>query len=189
MTGDEAIAELVDARLAGALAAIASLRASRARLAEVVTAVQRVVRSGGLVATCGNGGSAAEALHLAEELVGRYRSDRAPCRAICLNADPTALTCIANDFGFDQVFARPCEALLASGDALVVFSTSGRSPNLVAALRAAKARGAATIGLLGRDGGECAGLCDVALVVAAEDSGHIQEAHQVAMHAICEALE
>ncbi|MFO0875371.1 MAG: SIS domain-containing protein [Phycisphaerales bacterium] len=131
-------------------------------------------RSGGLVATCGNGGkpprrrctpprNSSDAIEAIE----------APCRAICLNADPT-LTCIANDFGFDQVFARPCEALLASGDALVVFSTSGRSLNLVAEARAAKARAPLPRSAFSAATVASAGLCDVALVVAAEDSGHIR---------------
>ena len=185
----EAIPALVDRRLAGARAALESLHAARAQVAEVVAALSRTVRGGGLVATCGNGGSAAEALHLAEELIGRYRGNRAPHRSVCLNADPTALTCIANDFGFEQVFARQCQALLSSGDALVVFSTSGASMNLVAALRTARERGATTIGLLGRDGGACAPLCDHALIVPLADSGHVQEAHQVVMHAMCEAVE
>ena len=139
--------------------------------------------------TCGNGGSAAQALHLAEELIGRYRSNRPPLRAVCLNADPTALTCIANDFGFDQVFARQCEALLTPGDVLLVFSTSGKSPNLIKALEISRTRGCTAIALLGKDGGECGVLCDQALIVAADDSAHVQEAHLVVLHLICEALE
>ena len=103
--------------------------------------------------TCGNGGSAAEALHLAEELTGRYKINRAALRAISLCADPTALTCIANDFGFEQVFARQLEALGRAGDLLVVFSTSGKSPNLLRVLEVAKRLNISTLGLLGRDGG------------------------------------
>lgn len=145
---------------------------------------------GGTLYTCGNGGSAAQALHLAEELVGRYRSSRPPLRAICMNADPTALTCIANDFGFERTFARQCEALVTDVDVLLVLSTSGESPNLVAALQAARQKGAATMGLLGRSGGACRGLCDHSLVVSGcNDSAHIQELHLVTIHLICEALE
>lgn len=148
-----------------------------------------VVEHGGLLATCGNGGSAAEALHLAEELTGRYRSTRAPRRAVCLAADGPALTCIANDFGFEHVFSRQAEALLRPGDALVAFSTSGRSRNIVLALETARSRGAVTIGLLGGDGGTCAALCDEAIIVPWRDSAFVQEAHQVLLHLICERLE
>ncbi len=183
--------DLIGKRIEGSLSAIGSLRAPplAQHLAAIIEAVRNRLSGGGTVYTCGNGGSAAEALHLAEELIGRYRSDRPPQKAICLNADPTALTCIANDYGFDRVFARQCESLLTERDALVVFSTSGNSPNIVQALEAAKSRRATTIGFLGRGGGKAAAECNFALVVAAEDSAHIQEAHQVALHLICEALE
>jgi len=152
-------------------------------------AVRDTLVAGGTLFTCGNGGSAAEALHLAEELTGRYRSNRRPLRSVCLCADPTALTCIANDFGFEQVFARPLAALGQHGDALLVFSTSGRSPNLLSALATARERGMRTIGLLGGDGGPCLPLCDVAITVRGVDGAAVQEAHQIVMHAICEALE
>jgi D-sedoheptulose 7-phosphate isomerase len=157
-----------------------------AAIAEVIGARRA---GGGTLYTAGNGGSAAEALHLSEELIGRYRGDRAPIRAVCLNADPTALTCIANDYGFDRVFARQGEALLTSADTLVVFSTSGNSANLVEVLTVARDRGAATIGLLGGDGGPCRALCDHAIVIPGTDSAHTQEAHQVILHLICESLE
>ena len=121
----------------------------------VLKAVRDTIASGGTIYTCGNGGSAAEALHFAEELVGRFRSDRAPIRSACFNADPTAITCIANDYGFESIFSRQCEAMLTEQDALVVFSTSGRSPNILKALEVAADRKAATtIGFLGGDGGE-----------------------------------
>ena len=187
--------ELIAKRIDGSLAAIASLRTPphAQHLAAIIETVRDRLKLGGTIYTCGNGGSAAEALHLAEELIGRYRGDRPPHRAMCLNADPTALTCIANDFGFERIFARQCEALLTDRDALIVFSTSGNSPNIVQALQAAKARGAMTIGLLGcsggRDGGSAAAECARSLIVPAQDSAHIQEAHQVALHLICEALE
>lgn len=181
--------KLFGQRLEGSLAAISSLRAQLPKITAIAQAIGERLARGGTIHTCGNGGSAAEALHLAEELIGRYRGDRPPHRAVCLNADPTALTCIANDFGFEAVFARQCDALLDSNDALVVFSTSGNSENIVQALRAAKRRETLAIGLLGKDGGRCLGLCDLALVVAAEDSAHIQEAHQVVLHLICESLE
>lgn len=183
--------DLIAKRIDGSLAAIASLRAPphAQHLAAIIDTIRERLARGGTIYTCGNGGSAAEALHLAEELIGRYRVDRPPLRAICLNADPTALTCISNDFGFEHVFSRQCQALLTDRDALVVFSTSGNSPNILLALHAAKTCHATTIGLLGREGGKAVSLCDQCLIAASVDSAHIQECHQVALHLICEALE
>ena len=179
----------VGERLDGSLAAIESLRDQLPAIAKMCEALAKVVAAGGTIYTAGNGGSAAHALHLAEELIGRYRSNRPPIRAICLNADPTALTCIANDFGFEEVFARQARALLTRGDALVVFSTSGKSANLGKALQVARERGTLAIGLLGGDGGQGAALCDHAIIAPGSDSAHIQEAHQVLLHVICERLE
>ena len=181
--------ELLAARRRRLDEALASFDAAASEAIGVIDAVGRVVRGGGMTVTCGNGGSAAEAMPLAVELVGRYRTNRPPIAATCLNADPTAITCIANDFGFDEVFSRPCEALLGPGDALVVFTTSGRSRNLVQALRIARERGATTVGFLGGDGGEAALLCDAAVIVPGPDSAAIQEVHQVLMHAVCEQFE
>lgn len=176
-------------RLEGTLEAIGWLRGETEAIERAAAALVDRLARGGTIHTAGNGGSAAEALHLAEELIGRYRANRRALRAVCLNADPTALTCIANDFGFERVFARQAEALLDAEDALVVFSTSGRSPNLLEALRVARERGALTVGLLGKDGGPAAAWCDHGLVVPFEDSAHVQEAHQVMMHLFCEAAE
>lgn len=186
---DEGLHSLLLRRLDGSLAAMAALRERLAEVAEVACAVARCLGGGGTVYTAGNGGSAAQALHLAEELVGRYRSNRSGLASVCLCADPTAITCIANDFGFEQVFARPCEALLGPEDALLVLSTSGESANVVEALRAARRRGATTLGLLGGAGGRCRPLCDRAVVVPLRDTAHIQEAHQVVIHLIGEVLE
>jgi D-sedoheptulose 7-phosphate isomerase len=177
------------ARLDGSLAAIEALRQHSGRIAEIAAVLLEALRQGRTIYTAGNGGSAAQALHLAEELIGRYRGDRGPLRAICLNADPTALTCIANDFGFDQVFARQCTGLARRGDVLVVLSTSGNSANVVEALRAARRAGAVTVGLLGNGGGRCTGLCDHALALELRDSAWVQEAHQVLIHLLCELIE
>ncbi|HMN97162.1 MAG TPA: SIS domain-containing protein [Phycisphaerales bacterium] len=181
--------ELIKRRIAGSIAALEALRRDAATIAACIDALVGTIRAGGLIATCGNGGSAAEALHLSEELLGRYRSARSGLRSACLAADPTALTCIANDFGFEEVFARQARALLRPGDALVAFSTSGRSPNILRALEAARALGAMTVGFLGGDGGPAHALCDHAVVVPVADSAHVQEAHQVLLHLLCEALE
>ena len=189
MAHDVSLAAVLHARLEQARAAVRALETSAQPVEAVMEAVRATLVSGGTLFTCGNGGSAAEALHLSEELTGRYRSNRRPLRSVCLCADPTALTCIANDFGFEHVFARPLAALGRRGDALAVFSTSGRSANLVAALTTARAQGIRTIGLLGGDGGACLPLCDVAITVRGVDGAAVQEAHQMVMHAICEALE
>ncbi len=182
-------ASLVDSRLACSARTIDALQTQRSALAEVIVLVREALGRGATVFTCGNGGSAAQALHLAEELVGRYKSNRPALRAVCLNADPTALTCIANDFGFEEVFARQVQGLARAGDVLVVLSTSGRSANLLRAVDAADAAGVTTIGLLGGGGGETAGRCSAALVVNAPDSAGVQEAHLMIIHMICEGLE
>ena len=176
-------------RLDGSVAVIGGLRDHADEIQDLSSALIDRLRKGGTLYTAGNGGSAAHALHLAEELIGRYRSDRRPLPAVCLNADPTALTCIANDFGYDQVFARQCEALLGADDVLLVLTTSGQSPNVVEALQVARRRGALTIGVLGGDGGPCKTLCDRAVIVAGADSAHAQEAHQVIVHLLCELIE
>lgn len=172
-----------------AIAAIESLRAQAATIDRVAERLAERLRDGGTVYTAGNGGSAAEALHLAEELVGRYRTNRPPLRAMSLVADPTALTCIANDFGFAEIFARPCEALLGPNDVLVLFSTSGRSENLLRAAAVARRKGSVVVGLLGPEGGPLGPLCDETILVRGRDSAAIQEGHQVVLHAFCERLE
>lgn len=169
--------------------ALAAFDAASEDAIAVIDAIGRSVRSGGRILTCGNGGSAAEALHFSEELVGRYRTDRPGIASICLNADPTALTCIANDFGFDAVFSRQCESLLGPDDCLVVFTTSGRSENIRAALEVAIARGATRVGFLGGDGGTARERCDASVIVPGPDSAAIQEVHQFLMHACCEQFE
>jgi D-sedoheptulose 7-phosphate isomerase len=180
---------LLGQRLEGSIKAVSHLREQLPQIAHIVEAIRGQLNAGGTIYTAGNGGSAAQALHLAEELIGRYRGNRPPLRAICLNADPTALTCIANDFGFDQVFARQGQALLTPVDVLLVLSTSGNSPNLIKALEVAREKDCMTIALLGKDGGSCRPLSDQALVINSDDSAHIQDAHQVVLHMICEAFE
>jgi D-sedoheptulose 7-phosphate isomerase len=181
--------ELLTARLEGSLNSIESLRSLLPDVLRIGNALLERLEGGGVLYTAGNGGSAANALHLAEEFIGRYRGTRAPLPAICLNADPTALTCIANDFGYDSVFARQCQALLGPNDVLLVMSTSGRSENLIEALQTARDAGAMTIGLLGHTGGPCKDLCDHPVLVKADDSAFIQDAHQVLIHLLCELAE
>ncbi len=176
-------------RLDGSMAAIGSLRDQVERIDAVGAAVIDRLNRGGTLYTAGNGGSAAQALHLAEELIGRYRGNRPALRAVCLNADPTAMSCIANDFGYERVFARQCEALLSVDDVLLVLSTSGKSPNLVEALKVAREGGTLTVGLLGSTGGLCGPLCDHEITIETTDSAFVQEAHQVVVHLLCEMIE
>ncbi len=147
------------------------------------------LRQGGIVFTAGNGGSAAEAMHMAEELTGRFRSNRQSLPGIALNADGTLLTCIGNDFGFDAIFSRQLEGIGRAGDLLVLFSTSGRAANLRQAVDVAKAKGMRVISLLGRDGGEIAGLSDIDVIVQGDATERIQEAQQVVMHIWLQAVE
>ena len=176
-------------QLGASLSVLRSL-GEQAALVDVIAArVRDTLLDGHMLLTCGNGGSATDAQHLAEELIGRYRGNRRALPAVALTADSAALTCIANDFGYDAVFARQVAGLARPGDLLLCFSTSGNSPNISAALRAAHARGAGTIALLGKDGGAARGLADLALVVASDDTARIQEAHLQVLHYICEVVE
>ena len=168
---------------------IQSLHEQRPRIAGICDAVVRAILDGRKVLTAGHGGSAADAMHLSEELVGRFDADRRPLPAICLVADPTLMTCIANDFGFAQVFPRQVEALGQSGDVLVIFSTSGNGDGLRLAVETAKRKGLVTVGILGKTGGTLATLCDHALVVASHTTARVQEAHTLVLHLILEAIE
>ncbi|MCA9282843.1 MAG: SIS domain-containing protein [Phycisphaeraceae bacterium] len=179
----------IKSKIARSAAVIAGLSEQSAEIHRAIGAIRSCLAAGGTLYTAGNGGSAAEALHLAEELIGKYKNPRRPLRAICLNADPTALTCIANDFGYDHVFARQLEGLSRGGDCFVAFSTSGNSANVRIALERARAMKVTTIGLLGKTGGPCAHLCDHPLIVRADETEHIQEAHQVILHLILEGVE
>ena len=162
---------------------------------QVLTTVQLMadaivgcLRSGGRVLTCGNGGSMCDAMHFAEELSGRYRKDR-PALAAMAISDPSHLTCVANDFGFDQVFARGVEAWGRAGDVLIGFSTSGNSPNVIRAVEKARSLSMNVLGLLGRDGGKLRPLCDLAIVVPGQTSDRIQEIHIKVVHLVIELVE
>lgn len=153
---------------------------------------QRIVGrllDGGRLLAAGNGGSAAQAEHLTGELVGRYRTDRRPLAAVCLHADGTSLTAIANDYGYEEVFARAVRAHGRLDDVLVVLSTSGRSANLLAAVAAARDAGLWVLGLTGRAPNPLASVCDEALAVDADATANVQEAHLVALHLLCTVVE
>jgi D-sedoheptulose 7-phosphate isomerase len=158
-------------------------------LASLVHLLHRVLTHGGKVLACGNGGSAADAQHLAGELVGRYRDERPALAAVALTADGAVLTCIANDYDFDRLFARQVEALGRPGDLLVAISTSGRSPNVLRALETASRLGLETAALLGRDGGPARALARLPIVVPHEETARIQECHGLMIHLACEALD
>ncbi|HEX8176153.1 MAG TPA: D-sedoheptulose 7-phosphate isomerase [Pyrinomonadaceae bacterium] len=146
--------------------------------------------AGGKLLLCGNGGSAADAQHIAGEFVNRFMlAERRGLPAIALSTDGGVLTCIANDTGFDKIFARQIEALGVRGDVCLAISTSGTSPNIVAAVEQARSQGVKTIGILGRDGGRVAELCDLSLVVPSRDTQRIQETHNLIGHIICELVE
>ena len=146
-------------------------------------------KSGGKLLIFGNGGSAADAQHIAGELVNRFLQNRRGLPAIALTTDGGALTCIANDTGFENVFARQIEALGTKGDICVAISTSGASPNIVRACEQAREQGIKAIGLLGCDGGRVAALCDLALIVPSNDTQRIQETHNLVGHVLCELIE
>lgn len=163
--------------------------ACQAQVERFADAAERTLRGGGTLYACGNGGSMCDAMHFAEEWTGRFRKDRAALPAMAFS-DAAHMTCIANDFGWEQVFARMVDAFAKPGDALVVLSTSGNSPNVLAACRAARAKKATVVGLLGKGGGAARDLCDVAIVVPlATTSDRIQEVHIKVLHAVIEAVE
>jgi D-sedoheptulose 7-phosphate isomerase len=147
------------------------------------------LRSGGKILIFGNGGSAADAQHIAAELVGRYKSDRKGLPAIALTTDSSTLTSIANDFGYGNVFNRQVEALANNGDIVIGISTSGKSDNVINALKLASKLKCITIGFSGQDGGEMNKICDVNLVVPSEDTPRIQEMHIVIGHTICHLID
>lgn len=151
--------------------------------------ISEALRSGRKLMLCGNGGSAADSQHIAAEMTGRFVKDRRPLAAMALSTDTSALTCIANDYSFDDVFSRQVMALGGRGDCLLAISTSGNSPNVVRAVDAARTAGMPVIGLLGRDGGALRGLCDVAIVVPSQTTARIQEAHIFIGHTLCALVE
>ncbi|HVS83029.1 MAG TPA: D-sedoheptulose 7-phosphate isomerase [Pyrinomonadaceae bacterium] len=156
------------------------------RAAEIIAAA---FKAGGKLLLFGNGGSAADAQHIAGELVNRFLQKRRALPAIALTTDGGVLTCVANDTGFENVFARQIQALGVKGDICLAISTSGTSPNVLAACERARAQGMKVIGLLGRDGGSVKALCDLALVVESDDTQRIQETHNLIGHILCELIE
>jgi len=158
-------------------------------VARAASAVAAAFRAGNKVLTCGNGGSAADAEHIATELSGRFRKNRDALPAVSLTTNTAALTAIANDYGYDAVFARQIEGLGKDGDVLLALTTSGASPSVLEAVRAARARRMVVIGFTGARGAAFAGACDIALVAPSDVTARVQEAHLVLYHALCALVE
>jgi len=181
-------------RVRAGLESLAALAARvAAEQADAVAAIadryEEVLRSGGTLFFAGNGGSAADAQHLATEYVVRYQTNRPALRAVALTTDTSLLTACANDLGFEEVFARQVEALARPGDLLSLHSTSGESPNVIRAAQAAKARGVPVVAFLGKGGGQLKELADVVFVVPSDDTARIQELHLAVEHLICDIVE
>ena len=182
--------------MADATAALAEHARLTSRIEELLPRADAVARAlveayerGGRVFACGNGGSAADAQHLAGELVGRYARDRRPLAATALAGDPSVVTCIANDFSFEDVFARQVRALARAGDVVVGYTTSGRSENVIRALAAARELGATTVLFAGGDGSPAADHADHALVVPSTSTARVQEMHLLLMHLVVEQVD
>jgi D-sedoheptulose 7-phosphate isomerase len=185
-----ALAEAAQSYLDGAARTLATLAANDgARLAEVSALLANRLRAGGTLFTCGNGGSAADAHHIAADLSGKFYIHRPGLPAIALTTNTSALTAIANDFSYDEVFSRQLEAQARPGDVLFALTTSGRSANCRAAVEWARANGVTTVAFTGTKGADFAALCDHAFVAPSDDTPHIQEAHITLGHALCALAE
>jgi D-sedoheptulose 7-phosphate isomerase len=158
-------------------------------VAAAAALIVEALASGRKLMFCGNGGSAADSQHLASEFTGRFINDRRPLAALALTTDSSALTCIANDYSFDDVFYRQVLGLGREGDCLIAISTSGNSRNVIRAAEAARGGGIRTVGLLGRDGGKLRALCDVPIVVPSTSTARVQEAHSFIGHTLCGLVE
>jgi len=184
-----AAAGVFDRAIADHLEVVRRLAEKHRELHAMALAMSAVLRGGGKILWCGNGGSAADAQHLAAELVGRFRRERRALASLALTTDSSILTAVGNDYGYEEVFARQVEALGREGDLLVGISTSGNSRNVVGALRMARSLGLVTVAFTGVGGGQIAYLTDHLLAVASHDTARIQEAHILAGHMLCDWLE
>ncbi len=151
--------------------------------------LSRALKGGNKLLFCGNGGSAADAQHLAAELVGRFSVEREALPAIALTTDTSILTCLGNDYGYDMIFRRQVEALGRPGDVLIGITTSGNSPNVISAVEAARKKGLKTVAFTGRDGGNIAKMADIALIIPSSNTQRIQESHITVGHIVCSLIE
>src|SRR5216117_4180932 len=173
----------------GSIETLQSLKKIESEIARAAEMIEQCLRAGNKLLICGNGGSASDAAHFATELVVRFAKDRRSYPAICLASDGGLLTAAANDYGFDEIFARQVAAFGVQGDVLIVLTTSGKSKNVQRALEEAKSRKLKTIAFLGTDGGLTIGIADVDLLVASDSTARIQEAHKLLLHVLCETVE
>ena len=178
-----------DGQFGDHLRTIEALRSQIPTINEIGRLLIACIQDGGCVFWLGNGGSAADSQHLAAEMVGRFEQERPGIRSLALTTDTSALTSIGNDYGFDRIFARQIEALGRPGDLVIGISTSGNSPNVLAAVQAAHDLGMGTVGLSGRDGGKLKALADLCLVAPSDNTARIQEAHILVGHILCDLVE
>jgi D-sedoheptulose 7-phosphate isomerase len=171
------------------LSVIESIKGIRTDVERIGKKLSEVLRNGGKIMFCGNGGSAADSQHLAAELTGRFKKDRVPLAGLALSTDSSALTCISNDYSFDEVFARQVRGIGRAGDALVGISTSGNSPNVQKAVIEGNRIGIFTVGLLGNNGGALAQLCSTNITVESSSTARVQEAHILVGHILCALIE
>ena len=168
---------------------VETIKLNESSLQECAVIFADTLKSGNTIFWCGNGGSASESSHLATELVGRFKENRISLPSLSLNADTTAITCIANDFGYDEIYARQVQGLSKPGDLLIVLSTSGNSGNIVRALQQAKSSNVRSIALLGKGGGVALSLADISILVPGSETARIQEVHLLIGHTLCELAE
>jgi len=181
--------EILKSAVAAAKETLESLSDLDAQLTKAADVIEQCLRFGNKLLVCGNGGSAADAAHFATELVVRFAKDRRAYPAICIASDGGLLTATANDYGFNEIFARQVAAFGQPGDVLICLTTSGKSKNVNRALEEAKMRELKTIAFLGRGGGSTIGVADVELLIRSESIARIQEAHQLLLHVLCEIVE
>src|SRR4051812_31983413 len=189
MSDESSFQSAIPGEFDATIKAVQDLKALAPQLARASTLVQECLLGGKKLLTCGNGGSATDAAHLATEIVVRLQDDRPAYPAIALAESGGALTAGANDYGFDRVFARQIEALGQAGDVLIAFSTSGNSKNIVLALQTARQRNLKTIAFLGKAGGACKGIAEIELIVPNTSTARIQECHQVMYHCLCKLID
>jgi D-sedoheptulose 7-phosphate isomerase len=189
MTDEQALDRITAAMKEGAELRLSVARQCGPAIVAAARAITACLRSGGKLLFFGNGGSAADAQHLAAEFVGRFVLERRALPAVALTTDSSILTAVGNDYGFEQVFSRQIEALGRAGDVAVGISTSGHSPNVIAGFKQARAQNLKTIGLAGKDGGQISTCTDIPLVVASSNTARVQECHITIGHLLCELVE
>jgi D-sedoheptulose 7-phosphate isomerase len=179
------ISTMLSEAISDLAALLPPLQGMSGAMQKMADAMQQTWAGGGKLLIAGNGGSAADAMHFAEELVARFEKDRPALAAIAL-CDPAVITCTANDFGYDRIFSRQVEALGRPGDLMVILSTSGNSKSILVALETAKQRGLRSCAFLGRDGGKARGMADIEFIVPHQKSHRIQECHKLLYHTLCQ---